>query len=404
MTAARLAADRVAAEAGARTDPLRARDARRRRPAEGAGERGPGRPARRGGVRTHRRSRPWPRMSRRFAAAGIPVAVFINRMAGPVLDLRRLGRRGRGLQRGPRPDRRAWAARATSSPRRHAAARRPPATAPWVCGGPWPSSRRSRCWAPASAIFQAAPARLAMAELLAAASADRRRVDRQRPDGLRRARGAGRGRDGAPRWWASTACPAPSTTSSSGTMLASVDFSAFNIAAIATRAVLRHLARRAGAQGDHGAGRADRPRATIAPGQVPFAERPLSRLGRDRAIVSRCADDSIRLALLIGLRPSSPRRRPPSAPSRAPPAPASQPDRPQQRQPRRPDDARRHRRGAGRRHHPGAAVQGQDRAGRAPADPRGAVRQDRRQGDGAPAARRAADADHPAARRPEARR
>ncbi len=43
-----------------------------------------------------------------------------------------------------------------------------------------------------------------------------------------------------------------------GTMQASVDFSAFNIAGIAARAALRHLRGEAGAGLDHGAGGADR--------------------------------------------------------------------------------------------------------------------------------------------------
>ena len=52
-----------------------------------------------------------------------------------------------------------------------------------------------------------------------------------------------------------------------GTMLASVDFSAFNIAAIAARAALRHLAGEAVPQADHDSRSADRPHQLSAPGR-----------------------------------------------------------------------------------------------------------------------------------------
>ena len=52
-----------------------------------------------------------------------------------------------------------------------------------------------------------------------------------------------------------------------GAMLASADFSALNIAAIATRAVLRAPRRQAGAEGDPRAGRADRPQQHQAAGK-----------------------------------------------------------------------------------------------------------------------------------------
>src|SRR5262249_9407230 len=59
-------------------------------------------------------------------------------------------------------------------------------------------------------------------------------------------------------------------------------------------------------------------------------------------------------------------------------------------------------RSAGRRHHPRPPLQGQGRAGRTPADPRIAVRQDRRQGGGPPAARGHAGSGHATAGRPAA--
>ena len=293
-----------------------------------------------------------------------------------------------------RPVRRRWAAKATSSPsraRRRADQPRPhrrPATRRW------PSRRRFALLGSGVGSFQQAPARRTMARLLAEHPRDRRRVDRQRPHGLRRARRAGGGRPQRPRWWASTACPRPSTHIEQGTMLASVDFSAFNIAAIAARAALRHLARRARAGADHDAGGADRPHELPAlAGAVRRAAlmpRGKSRGERNRADMREASRPAVgRIARL-----ARPLRLSPVDVAAAPAASLIDLNSASR------DDLmtpRRHRRGAGRRHHPGPAVQGQDRAGRAPADPRGAVRQDRRQGDGAPAARRDAAAGHPSA-------
>ena len=127
--AARLAADRVAAEAGARTTALCAPDARRCRPAEGPGRRGAGRRARRRGVRAGRRPADGARPGalRRCRHSGRDLH---QSHGGQGCKLRRLRRRGRRPYRGQGPDRRPGWIGAGSSPSRARRWRRPAATGP----------------------------------------------------------------------------------------------------------------------------------------------------------------------------------------------------------------------------------------------------------------------------------
>lgn len=175
-----------------------------------------------------------------FAAAGIPVAVFINRMPGKVLTfvgsddvtvgytiagalIRGLGGRGRIVALDGTPG--ARTARDRTEGLRRALAENP--------GIELLGSRVG--------YLQQAPARAAMAELLAA---------HPQIDGVWTAndvmafgaldalQAAGR----TARVVGINGLPAAIEHIERGTMLASADFSAFNIAATAARAVLRHLA------------------------------------------------------------------------------------------------------------------------------------------------------------------
>lgn len=176
----------------------------------------------------------------RFAAAGIPVAVFINRMTGPVLTFvgsddvrvgetiaralfRELGGRGKVVALDGTPG--ARTARDRTEGLKRALSEYPDIE---LLG--------SRV-----GYLQEAPARTAMAELLEA---------HPRIDGVWTANdvmafGALKALQEAGRTATVVGInglPAAVGHIERGTLLASVDFSAFNIAAIAARAVLRHLA------------------------------------------------------------------------------------------------------------------------------------------------------------------
>ena len=179
---------------------------------------------------------------RRFEAAGIPVVNCVNRMEGRVRQLRRLGRRGRGLQRGPRPDR---GPGRQGRHRRHrglGGARRRPATAPSVCSRALAEAPAVRVLGSGGGAFQ----------VRAGAAGDGPAAGRS----IRSIDGVWTGNDlmafGALEALAEAGrsakvvgingLPGAIERIEQGTMLASVDFSAFNIAAIAARAALRHLA------------------------------------------------------------------------------------------------------------------------------------------------------------------
>ena len=192
--AARLAADRVAAEAGARTMHYVPADARRCRPAEGPGRRGAGRRARRRGVRAGRRPADGARPGA-LCRCRHPGRDLHQSHGGQGRELRRLRRRRRGPHRGQGPDRRpGWRGRAASSPSRARRRRRPAATGPSACKRPWRKRRRYGSLGSGVGYFQQAPAREEMARLLAEHARDRRRLDVERRHGLRRPGGVGRRR------------------------------------------------------------------------------------------------------------------------------------------------------------------------------------------------------------------
>ena len=236
--AARLAADRVAAESGARTIhyvPDTPDDVGEQKAL--VTEALAARPA--GVVFNPTDDRQMAEDLARFAAAGIPVAVFINRMTGPALTfvgsddvaighgvakalIDGLGGKGRIVALDGTPT--APTARDRGKGLRQAVAEHP----------------GIELLAARVGYLQRAPAREAMAELLAAHPRDRRRMDRQRHDGVRRGR-CPRGRWPARQVVGVNGLPEAIANIQRGTMLATADFSALNIAAIATRAVLRHL-------------------------------------------------------------------------------------------------------------------------------------------------------------------
>jgi ribose transport system substrate-binding protein len=268
--AARLAADRVAAEAGARTvhyAPATPDDVDEQKAL--LGEALAARPT--GIVLNPADDVKMQEDLDRIATAGIPVALFINRMKGPALtfvgsDDVAIGRRtavalcealgGAGRIAGLEGPQAAPTSRARVAGLREALARYPKVELVDLAVG----------------YLQQPPAATAMAELLAR---------HPRIDGVWTANdlmafgalealaAAGRqakvvGINGLPAAIEHIEC---------GTMLASADFSAFNIAAIATRAVLRHLAGQ------------PVPREIMVPAElinrgnyarwkVPFAERP----------------------------------------------------------------------------------------------------------------------------------
>ena len=211
----------------------------------------------------------------RFAAAGIPVAVFINRMAGQALTFVGSDDVAIGHGVGQGADRRSGWQRPDRRPRGHAGCADQPATAASrAAARRWPSIPAIELLEPGVGYLPArAGAGRRWRELLAA---------HPEIDGVWTANdmmafgavdalaAAGRraevvGVNGLPEAIANI---------ERGTMLATADFSALNIAAIATRAALRHLARRAGAAGDHGAGRADRPARTSSNGRCRWPTRP----------------------------------------------------------------------------------------------------------------------------------
>ena len=177
----------------------------------------------------------------RLAEAGIPVALFINRMSGPGADLRRLRRRrhrpagGDGLVRGH--GRQGQGRR----PRRPAVGADQPRPGEGPQAKRCSAFRESSCWASRSA------------------TCSRRRPRTRWPDcwpstrvidgvwtandlmafgALDALQAAGR----TAKVVGINGLPAAIEHIERGTMVASADFSAFNIAAIAARAVLRHLA------------------------------------------------------------------------------------------------------------------------------------------------------------------
>ena len=91
-------------------------------------------------------------------------------------------------------------------------------------------------------------------------------------------------------------------------MLATADFSALNIAAIATRAVLRHLAGQPVPK-EIMVPAALIDRAQHRPMEGADGRAPLSRLGRDRAIIGRCASLALHRRCAACSRRPSPRRR-----------------------------------------------------------------------------------------------
>lgn len=176
----------------------------------------------------------------RFAAAGIPVAVFINRMSGPVLtfvgsdDIKVGETIARALIQGLGGNGRVVALDGTPGAR--TARDRTEGLKRVLAQSPGIELLGSRV-----GYLQEAPARTAMAELLKA---------HPHIDGVWTANdvmafGALKALQEAGRTAAVVGInglPAAIDHIERGTMLASIDFSAFNIAAIATRAVLRHLA------------------------------------------------------------------------------------------------------------------------------------------------------------------
>jgi len=268
--AARLAADRVAAEAGARTvhyAPATPDDVDEQKAL--LGEALAARPT--GIVLNPADDVKMQEDLDRIAAAGIPVALFINRMKGPALtfvgsDDVAIGRRtavalcealgGAGRIAGLEGPQAAPTSRARVAGLREALARYPKVELVDLAVG----------------YLQQPPAATAMAALLAR---------HPRIDGVWTANDlmafgaldalAAAGRQA--KVVGINGLPAAIDHIERGTMLASADFSAFNIAAIATRAVLRHLAGQ------------PVPREIMVPAElinrgnyarwkVPFAERP----------------------------------------------------------------------------------------------------------------------------------
>ena len=210
--AARLAADRVAAEAGARTIhyvPETPDDVGQQKVL--VGEALASRPDAVVFVPTDDAA--MVEDVRRFEAAGIPVVNCVNRMEGRFVSLRRLGRRGRGLYRGPRPDRRAGRQRRH---RRHRglAGR---ADGPRPRRGLAPGPRRAAGDPRAGLGHRRLPGTAGAAGDGTAAGRSIRRSTACGPatTSWPSARWTRWPRPGAaPRWWASTACPAPSSASS----------------------------------------------------------------------------------------------------------------------------------------------------------------------------------------------
>ena len=177
----------------------------------------------------------------RFAAAGIPVVTCINRMEGKVVsfvgsDDVAVGHTAAkalidGLG-GDGPHRRH---------RGHAGGADQPRPRPSACARPWPRRRRYELLGSGVGYFQQAPARAEMARLLAEHARDRRRLDR-RTTSWRSARWRRWRRPaGRAKVVGVNGLPEAIDNIERGTMQASVDFSAFNIAGIAAHAALRHL-------------------------------------------------------------------------------------------------------------------------------------------------------------------
>ncbi len=293
--AARLAADRVAAEAGARTlhfVPTTPDDVDQQKALVGEALAAVPTPWCSYRSTTGR----WCPTSARFADAGIPVVTCINRMEGEGHELRRLRRRRR------RPHRRQGPVRCPGRVRGSIVA---------IEGTPAAPTSRDRtvglhkALAETPAIqlvgsgvgyFQQAPAREEMARLLA----EHAEIDGVWTSNdvmafgvLEALAAAGR----TAKVVGVNGLPEAIDHIERGTMQASVDFSAFNIAGIAARAASASPARRGGSGLDHGAGGIDRPYELPA---LEGALRPATdtRVGRDRRLT--------RAAILVTARRRSP--------------------------------------------------------------------------------------------------